>query len=99
MNRDDGEFYSVVAEAEALIEDGATVFQRFTCVACQTRQTMPDPNRFYTSGLCDECKFVTDIVQNGCGFMLVMGTDPEMQEEFIKGLSESIANSKPRNRN
>ncbi len=95
MNDIDGEFYSVVKEAEALIDDGAVIFQRFTCEACLARQTMPEPDRFYTSGKCDECGHVTNIVKNGCGFMLILGSDPE----FVDGLSESIANSQPRNRN
>lgn len=99
MNPDDGNFYEIVKEAEGLIADGATVFQRFTCLACNARQTMAHPDRFYTSGKCQECGYVTDIVANGCGFMLVAGSDPDMQKELVEGISQSMENVQPRNRN
>ena len=86
-NPQDGEFYSVVQEASAQIEKGAKVFQKFTCAGCKARQTMDVPNRFYTSGKCEECGHVTNLVKQGCGFMMIMGMTPEAQQalnEIVK---------------
>lgn len=72
-----GPLIEIAAECDRLIADGATIFQKWTCIHCGSRQTMPDPNVLYTSGQCDECKLLTDISVTGCGFMLIAG-DPEM---------------------
>ena len=58
--------------AEKILADypNAEVFQKFTCGHCGSRQTMMTPNEFHTSGLCEECDSVTDIVKNGCNYMV-----------------------------
>jgi len=57
----DGPFLKVIAEADALIGMGATVFQRFTCLACKARQTMSTPNIFYTTGQFSEAIAMGDL--------------------------------------
>ena len=58
-------------EAEAHVANGSTVWQKWTCGHCQSRQTMEQPNKFYKSGICEECGKITDIVK--CGYTLLMG--------------------------
>ena len=78
----------IAAECDVLIADGMTIFQKWTCVHCGARQTMPDPNVLYVAGLCDKCTLLTNIEENGCGFMVV-GGDPEM----VEIIHQSIANA------
>jgi acetone carboxylase gamma subunit len=59
--------------ASKLVDEGHTVYQKFTCGKCGERQTIDDPNAFYTSGKCEECGHVTDIEKAGCNYLLVMG--------------------------
>lgn len=96
---DDGPFYEIVNEAGTMADLGATCFQKFTCLACNTRQTMDTPNVFYKTGRCQECSFITNLEVEGCGFMLVASSDPEEHAKFVKALQESIAAAQPRNRN
>lgn len=63
--------HECVRVAGSLIESGATVHQKFTCRHCGSRQTMEEPNKFYTSGRCEECSEVTDIRISGCNYLLV----------------------------
>jgi hypothetical protein len=70
MDRDvDHPLLECAATAQDVIDHGGTVYQKFTCAGCGTRQTMPTPNTFYTSGKCEECGFVTDIMVMGCNFL------------------------------
>jgi len=66
-------FFDVVAEADKAIEQGGTVYQKFTCAGCGNRLTMETPNVFHRTGSCDSCNVITNIVQRGCNYMLVMG--------------------------
>jgi len=34
---------------------------------------MPDENKFYTHGICEECDSLTDIKANGMKFMATIG--------------------------
>ncbi len=63
-------FDEVVANADSKIKLGATVHQQWNCEHCGVKQTMEEPNRFFTSGICEECGKETDIVKNGHNFML-----------------------------
>lgn len=67
----DHPFDEVVTAADNDIQTGADVYQKFTCVGCGERQTMEVPNTFYTSGKCEECGHVTNIVERGCNYLLV----------------------------
>jgi hypothetical protein len=69
----DRPFEEVALIAKAMFDDGHTIFQKFTCHYCNARQTMEEPNRFFTIGTCDECGSETDLVRAGCGYMLAMG--------------------------
>jgi len=51
----------------------ANAYQKFTCEKCGSRQTIDEPNTFYTSGSCEECKHITDIAKRGCNYMMVFG--------------------------
>jgi hypothetical protein len=99
MSDIDGRFEDITKEAETLIARGGTCFQRFTCLVCGARQTMPDPDVFYTRGRCDECGFVTDLREHGCGFMLIASSNPQAHMEFVQDVAESIRTAQPRNRN
>ena len=68
---DDFAFAEVAEAAERLVGEGFLVFQKFTCGGCGARQTMDEPNRFFTSGRCEECGHVTDIVAKGCNYLVI----------------------------
>jgi DNA-directed RNA polymerase subunit RPC12/RpoP len=57
--------------AEKLIENGHQVYQKFTCEKCGSRQTIDEPNVFYTSGKCEECSHTTNIKEKGCNYLSV----------------------------
>ena len=59
------------ARADVAIGRGFTIYQKFTCAQCGNRLTMDVPNAFFTTGGCDRCGHVTDIVV--CGFSAVIG--------------------------
>jgi DNA-directed RNA polymerase subunit RPC12/RpoP len=65
-------FHVVAKNAETKIADGWDVYQQFNCAACGVKQTMPDKNKFYERGRCQECGHVTDIVKDGCNFMATL---------------------------
>jgi len=48
---------------------GGTVFFKFTCGHCGSRQTFDIPNKLYTRGVCEECGKVSKITH--AGFALV----------------------------
>lgn len=64
-------FYEVGAEAEKQIELGNTIHQKWTCSHCGVRQTMEVPNKFFTKGRCENCKKITNILIQGCNFLLI----------------------------
>jgi hypothetical protein len=59
----------IIEKVDAAIKAGATLYQKFTCEKCGSRQTMESPNTFYMEGQCEECQHVTDIKKRGCGYM------------------------------
>jgi hypothetical protein len=60
----------VVASAGDLINKGLHVYQQFNCEKCGAKQTMDVPDKLYISGICEECGHETDIVKNGCNYMV-----------------------------
>ena len=64
----------MAAEANKHVEAGSTVWQKWTCRHCGSRQTMEKENTFYRSGRCEECGQVTIIEK--CGYTLLMGNQP-----------------------
>lgn len=69
-------FDKVVERAIRHIENGANVYQKFTCAGCGHRLTMDTPNKFFETGTCDRCPAVTDIRKRGCNFLLHYGAAP-----------------------
>jgi predicted RNA-binding Zn-ribbon protein involved in translation (DUF1610 family) len=65
-------FEEIADRVDGLIGEGATVYQKFTCVGCGQRLTMEEPNVLYTQGECDRCGAVTDLKAQGCNYLLVM---------------------------
>lgn len=64
-------FDEAAAGAAEHIKNGATVFQKFTCVQCGERLTIEDANVFHSKGKCDRCGHVTNIRERGCNYLLV----------------------------
>ena len=79
-------FREVVAHAEAKMNQGWTIYQQWKCRHCGVKQTMPDADKFYTLGKCEECGRVTDIELDGCNFMATKSATPGTLDDIIKGL-------------
>ena len=60
MTYKDYPFYEVAKQAEELVQKGGTVYQKFTCENCGSRQTMDEEYKFFTTGKCEECGFICD---------------------------------------
>jgi hypothetical protein len=83
----DHDFLETAERANKLVLEGATVFQKFTCEHCGSRQTMPTPNAFYCEGKCEECNGVTNIFARGCNYVLVQAfNDPESAIAALDGI-------------
>jgi hypothetical protein len=52
--------------AQAVIDEGGQILQKWTCSHCGSRQTMAEFDRFFRAGICEECKETTIIRE--CGF-------------------------------
>lgn len=63
-------FDEAAEAADKIVQSGGTVYQKFTCSCCGTRQTIETPNKFYRTGQCEECNTVTDLTE--CGFMALL---------------------------
>ena len=66
-------FHESAARAHTFVLDGHHVYQQFNCAHCGAKQTMPDANKFYKLGRCEECNGLTNIEADGCNYMLVTG--------------------------
>jgi hypothetical protein len=67
----DHPFYDVARTALKVMQGGATIHQKWSCEKCGVRQHMPDPNKFFTHGKCEKCNHVTDLVKQGCNYMVI----------------------------
>ncbi len=86
----DHPFYETANAAERLIDEHTVVFQKWTCQHCGARETMADPDLFHTTGRCEECGLVTDIVANGCNYMVIKSTVTAAElADVLKGLDDS----------
>lgn len=61
----------VLKNADARIADGWTVYQQWNCAHCGVKQTMPDENKFFEKGKCEECGEITDIKRDGHNFCAI----------------------------
>ena len=68
-----GPWDDVIKHADDRIKAGWLVYQQWQCSHCGAKQTMPDENKFYTHGICEECDSLTDIKANGMNFMATIG--------------------------
>ena len=59
----------VAESAQRAIASGHTVYQKFTCTNCDSRQTIDDANQFYKFGKCEACGHVTEITQ--CNYLAI----------------------------
>jgi hypothetical protein len=84
-NENDHPFAEVARNADRQIQAGWTIFQKFTCQGCGSRQTINRPNSFYTVGQCEECNQFTDIVKHGCNFVAMIGVPDEIIREVTGG--------------
>ena len=64
-------FYEVAAACERHVMEGDVIHQKFTCQGCGARQTMEEENRLFMTGTCEKCNYITDIVAQGCNYLLI----------------------------
>lgn len=76
-------FAEVAQSAERILAENAhtVIHQKFTCSGCGARQTMEQPNIFFTEGKCEECGHITDIVKDGCNFMAIRNLAAEREAD------------------
>jgi Zn finger protein HypA/HybF involved in hydrogenase expression len=66
-------FMDVVQGAQDAMMAGATIYQKFTCFHCGSRQTMSEPNKMFIHGICEECGKETNIKLRGCNYLVHFG--------------------------
>jgi hypothetical protein len=71
----------IAAMADEQIGKGFTIWQKWTCLHCGSRQTMDVPNVLYTSGKCQNCGVVSAISE--CGFMMASDLAVPLLQESI----------------
>lgn len=91
MNTSDLPFDEICKQVEEHAKKGVKCFQKFTCEKCGSRQTIEDANVFYTEGMCEECKHVTNIKERGCGFMAIFSMSKEGDDVLAEALKEAKA--------
>jgi hypothetical protein len=52
------------------MEQGHTIYQKFTCYRCGSRQTMAEPNVLFHEGKCEECGAITNLLVSGCNYLV-----------------------------
>jgi len=71
-------FKDCCEHAESAQRLGYTVYQKFTCAFCGSRQTMDIPDVFFKQGACEECGKVTAIFK--CGYLAIIGVGNERRQ-------------------
>jgi len=72
MNELNHPFYEVAEKATELVNNGATVYFKFTCQKCGSRQTFDVPNTLFKEGTCEECGATTNLEKTGCNYVLIV---------------------------
>lgn len=72
----DMDFNDAVEAGVRWIVRGHTINQKFTCRSCRARQTMSVTNMFFKTGKCEECGYETDLVKQGCGYLVSIHNSP-----------------------
>jgi hypothetical protein len=73
----------IVEAVGALVDKGIQIHQQFNCEKCGAKQTMDQPDTLFTSGICEECGHETNIVRNGCNYMVHAQT-PQAVDALLK---------------
>lgn len=76
-------FLECVQAAEDRIKSGWMIYQKFSCEKCMERLTIPDANKFYTTGSCQKCGHVTDIVKTGCNYSAVWSNNSNLLKQLV----------------
>jgi hypothetical protein len=72
----------IAALADEQIKKGFTIWMKWTCPSCGSRQTMDEPNLLYRSGICQACGETNDITV--CGFMLANDLAAPLVEQSVR---------------
>ena len=93
-------FHECAATANEQILKGNKIFQKWQCEHCGAEQHMEKPNHFWEKGLCEECSQVTNILQNGCNYLLMIEGGQHVLDYLERriasdnrGFSDSLSNS------
>lgn len=65
-------FNEIATRFAELVDSGAELHQKFTCTGCGQRLTIDTPNLMFTEGDCDKCGTVTNIVETGCNYLMIL---------------------------
>lgn len=49
-------------------------------------QAMPEPNKFWKLGICEECGHTTNIEARGCNYAVVMGVPQRTLQQWMHEL-------------
>jgi hypothetical protein len=60
-----------IETVKPFVEAGCHFHQKWTCIHCDTRQTMAERDQFYATGQCEECGHITDLRDRGCNYLLI----------------------------
>lgn len=67
------------AGAQAWMQEGFEIHQQFLCAKCGIKQTMDEPNKFFTRGTCQECGHESNLLKDGCNYMAIGRNEPQMK--------------------
>lgn len=80
----------IIKKAEEFIKTGGTIFIKFTCNFCGSRQTSANPNSFNTAGYyCGECGELCRPKKYGLMIIFVKGPNKELTLDTIKNIIAS----------
>lgn len=65
------DFYDCAILANEQILKGHIIYQKFWCANCGEVQHIDRANAFYTQGKCEECDHISDLINDGCNYVLV----------------------------
>lgn len=69
------EFHSCAAAANRQVQKGNKIHQKFWCANCGVAQYIEKENVFYAAGKCEECGHVSDLIKDGCNYLLIATGD------------------------
>lgn len=80
----------IIKKAEEFIKTGGTIFIKFTCNFCGSRQTSANPNSFNTAGYyCGECGELCRPKKYGLMIIFVEGPNKEPTLNVLKNIIAS----------